>query len=319
MNFKQIDIYTNSEAVYLLTIQISELGINGFQIHDKADFDEFLENKDGNWDYYDETMLGLKDTETHITAYLPDDSQGEEMLAALKGVLDELRRQDELYGDLRMEIDSVREEDWANNWKQYYKPFTVGSKLIVKPTWEDVADTQGRKILEIDPASTFGTGQHHTTRLVMEQLEGIVKEGDKLLDLGCGSGILSIAALLLGAESAVMVDVFQNAVNTAAQNVEQNHFTKDSYKIFCGNITDDEQLRNEIGTGFDIITANIVADVIVSMSPYFRGFLKPEGTLVVSGIITERLDEVKAALTENDIKIVSITEKEDWNAIVCRM
>lgn len=318
MNFKQIDIYTNSEAVYLLTIQISELGINGFQIHDKADFDEFLENKDGNWDYYDDTMLGLKDVQTHITAYLPDDAQGEEMFIALKGVLDELRLNSELYGDLRMEIDSVCEEDWANNWKQYYKPFTVGSRLIVKPTWEEVEDKGDRKILEIDPASTFGTGQHHTTRLVMERLEEIVKEGDRLLDLGCGSGILSIAALLLGARSVAMVDVFQNAVNTAAQNVEQNNFTKESYKTFCGNISDDEALRNEIGTGYDVITANIVADVIISMSPYFRGFLRPGGTLVVSGIITERLDEVKRALSENDIKIESITEKEDWNAIVCK-
>lgn len=321
MNFKQIDIYTTSEAVYLLTMRVSEIGINGFEIHDSADFEEFLENKDMNWDYVDDDLMGLKNVETHITAYLPEDEQGSEMLTALRGVLKEIKEQDaeNLYGDLRMEIDSVREEDWANNWKQYYKPFKVGEKLLIKPTWEDVTDAEGRRILEIDPASTFGTGQHHTTRLVMEQLEGVVKPGDKILDLGCGSGILSIAALLLGARSATMVDVFQNAVKTAGENVEQNHFTAEQYKTYCGNIIDDEALRQEIGTGYDIITANIVADIIIGMSPLFRGFLKPEGTLIVSGIITERLEEVLAALKAAEIKVEGITEKEGWNAILCKM
>ena len=321
MNFKQIDIYTTSEAVYLLTMRVSEIGINGFEIHDSADFEEFLENKDMNWDYVDDDLMGLKNVETHITAYLPEDEQGAEMLTALQGVLKEIKEQDaeNLYGDLRMEIDSVSEEDWANNWKQYYKPFKVGEKLLIKPTWEDVTDTEGRRVLEIDPASTFGTGQHHTTRLVMEQLEGVVKQGDKILDLGCGSGILSIAALLLGAQSATMVDVFQNAVKTAGENVEQNHFTAEQYKTYCGNIIDDEALRQEIGTGYDIITANIVADIIIGMSPLFRGFLKPDGTLIVSGIITERLDEVLAALKTAEIKVEGITEKEGWNAILCKM
>lgn len=321
MNFKQIDIYTTSEAVYLLTMRVSEIGINGFEIHDSADFEEFLENKDMNWDYVDDDLMGLKNVETHITAYLPEDEQGAEMLTALRGVLKEIKEQDaeNLYGDLRMEIDSVREEDWANNWKQYYKPFKVGEKLLIKPTWENVTDTGGRKILEIDPASTFGTGQHHTTRLVMEQLENVVKQGDKILDLGCGSGILSIAALLLGAQSATMVDVFQNAVKTAGENVEQNNFTSERYKTYCGNIIDDEALRQEIGTGYDVITANIVADIIIGMSPLFRGFLKPEGTLIVSGIITERLDEVLAALKAAEIKVGQITEKEGWNAILCKM
>ena len=137
MNFKQIDIYTTSEAVYLLTMRVSEIGINGFEIHDSADFEEFLENKDMNWDYVDDDLMGLKNVETHITAYLPEDEQGSEMLTALRGVLKEIKEQDaeNLYGDLRMEIDSVREEDWANNWKQYYKPFKVGEKLLIKPTW----------------------------------------------------------------------------------------------------------------------------------------------------------------------------------------
>lgn len=241
------------------------------------------------------------------------------MLSALSGTLDELKAndKDDFYGSLDVEIDCVREEDWANNWKQYYKPFTVGEKLIVKPSWEDVSNTDGRKILEIDPASSFGTGQHHTTRLVMELLEKQIHEGDRMLDLGTGSGILSIAGLLLGAKQAVMVDIFENSVRTAKENTEKNGFGSDMVSAYVGNISDDEPLREKIGAGFDIITANIVADVIISMSPYFSGFLKKNGKLIVSGIITERLDEVLSALKENNIGVESISEKEGWNAILC--
>ena len=319
MDFQKIDIYTESEAIYPLTSMLSELGITGFEIHDSADFEDFLENKEMNWDYVDDSLMNLKNVKTHITLYLQQNEQGAEMFTALKGVLAEIKSgdTDNFYGDLNIETDKVNEEDWANNWKQYYKPFTVGEKLIIKPTWEYVEDTGGRKILEIDPASSFGTGQHHTTRLVMELLEQQISGGERVLDLGCGSGILSIAALLLGAETVTMTDVFQNAVTTASENVEQNGFDKSRYTAFCGNITDDPDLRFRIGNGYDIITANIVADVIISMSPFFRGFLKENGTLIVSGIITERLDEVKTALQENKITIKSITEKEDWNALLC--
>ena len=319
MNFMQIDVYTKSEAVNVLVVQLSELGINGFTIHDSADFEEFLENKDMNWDYVDDDLMGLKTVPTHITLYLQDNEQGMETLSCLKGVLAELKAQNgDFYGSLDMEIDNVKEEDWANNWKQYYKPFTVGEKLIIKPSCEDVADTEGRKILEIDPASTFGTGQHHTTRLVMERLEGVLDEGDRVLDLGCGSGILSIAAMLLGADSVTMVDIFRNAAETSAENMEKNGFTSDKYKAYCGNIMDDEPLRAEIGTGYNVVVANIVADVIIGMSGLFRSFMAEGATLIVSGIITERLDEVLCALRENGFTVVSATEKEGWNAIVLK-
>ncbi len=319
MQFRQVDIYTESAAVQILTMRLSELGFNGFVIHDAADFEEFLENKEYNWDYVDDSLMGLKDVKTHITCYVQDNEQGAEMLSALKGTLDELKANDtdNFYGSLEVKLDCVREEDWANNWKQYYKPFTVGEKLIIKPSWEDVSDTCGRKILEIDPASSFGTGQHHTTRLVMELLENEINDGDRLLDLGTGSGILSIAALLLGAKSAVMVDIFENSVKTALENTAKNGFGADRATAFVGNISDDAALREKIGTGYDIITANIVADVIISMSPYFTGFLKKGGKLIISGIITERLNEVYAALKENNIRVATTNEKEGWNAILC--
>lgn len=321
MEFKKIDVYTKSEAVYPLTMQLSELGINGFEIHDSADFEDFMENKEMNWDYVDDDLMNLKNVRTHITLYLQENVQGAEMFAALKGALKDIkdRDQDDFYGSLDIETGSIKEEDWANNWKQYYKPFNVGNKLMIKPTWETVEDSGGRKILEIDPASSFGTGQHHTTKLVMEALETVIGGGEKLLDLGCGSGILSIAALLLGAEKAVMTDIFLNAVNTASENIEQNGFDKTRYEAFCGNIADDKALREKIGTGYDLITANIVADVIIKMCPFFRGFLKEKGIVIISGIITERMDEVKEALAKENITVEKITEEEGWNAILCRV
>lgn len=319
MNFMQIDVYTESEAVNILVVRLSELGINGFTIHDSADFEEFLENKDMNWDYVDDELMGLKTVPTHITLYLQDNEQGLETLAELKGVLSELKAENgDFYGSLSLEINNVKEEDWANNWKQYYKPFTVGEKLIIKPSWEEVSDIGERKILEIDPASTFGTGQHHTTRLVMEELEKIVKEGDEVLDLGCGSGILSIAAMLLGAEKAVMIDIFKNAADTAAENMEKNGFSAEKYRSYCGNIIEDEPLRKELGTGYKVVVANIVADVIIAMSGLFGGFMAKDGTLIVSGIITERLDEVKSALKENGFNIIRTSEQEGWNVIVLK-
>lgn len=316
----QIDVYTKSEAVDVLVMRLSELGITGFVIHDSADFDEFLENKDANWDYVDDELMGLKTVPTHITLYLQDNPQGLETLTELKGALADFKAESpDFYGSLEIKIDNVKEEDWANNWKQYYKPFNVGEKLIIKPSWENVENTGGRKILEIDPASTFGTGQHHTTKLVMERLEKIVNEGDRVLDLGCGSGILSIAALLFGAESAVMVDIFENAVKTAGENVEKNGFDKNRYMAYCGNVIEDSALRERIGGGYNVIAANIVADVIIAMSGLFGGFLAKDGTLIVSGIITERLPEVLTALEGNGFKVVSLSEEEGWNAIVLEL
>ncbi|MCM1166367.1 MAG: 50S ribosomal protein L11 methyltransferase [Lachnospiraceae bacterium] len=315
-SFIQIDIYTSSQAIDGITGALTEYGINGFIIRDSADFEDFLADKNANWDYVDDELMGLKTVEPHITLYVHENAQGHETLAAIRGLVESYKanNSDGYYGNIRLALANVREEDWANNWKKYYKPFRVGKSLVIKPSWEDVEPNDGDKILEIDPASTFGTGQHHTTKMVMETLEDTIKGGERVLDLGCGSGILSIAALLLGAESAAICDIFENAVKTASENLEKNDFA--SFKAYCGNIIEDEKLRESIGGGYDVVCANIVADVIIAMSPLFKGFIKDGGRLIVSGVIDERLGEVKTALSENGWKEISSKTEEGWNCVL---
>ena len=319
-NFIQIDIYTSSQAIDGITGALTDYGITGFIISDSADFESFLADKDANWDYVDDELMGLKNVEPHITLYVHDNAQGAEMAAAIRSLVEEYKanNSDDYYGNIRMEYANVKEEDWANNWKKYYKPFRVGRSLVVKPSWEDVTAEEGDKILEIDPASTFGTGQHHTTKLVMETLENVIRGGERVLDLGCGSGILSIASMLFGASEITMCDIFENAVKTTSENVEKNNITADKYRAFCGNVIEDKELCDKIGTGYDVVCANIVADVIIGMSGLFGGFMKPDASLIVSGIIDERLDEVMSSLSENGFKAVSTENEEGWNCILLK-
>ena len=317
-NFYQVDIYTSSEAIDGITGALQDYGVTGFIIKDGADFEDFLADKNANWDYVDDSLMALKNAEPCITVYVHENAQGRETLEAIRALVEGYmaKNSDGFYGNIRLELANVKEEDWANNWKQYYKPFRVGKSLVIKPSWEQVEPKAGDKILEIDPASTFGTGQHHTTKMVMETLETVIKGGERVLDLGCGSGILSIAALLLGANDVTICDIFENAVKTASENIEKNHFIAEKYRAFCGDIISNSALRGEIGGGFNVICANIVADVIIGMSGLFADFLAEGGVLIVSGIIDERLDEVLEALSENGWKKVSALNEEGWNCVL---
>ncbi|WP_295086039.1 50S ribosomal protein L11 methyltransferase [Ruminococcus sp.] len=317
MEWTEVNIYTTTEGIELLCSKLGDIGIKGFSIKDAEDFKEFLENKNGQWDYIDDDLMGLSECETCITVYIPTNGQGAEMLIAIKSMLAEMKAADTegIYGRLEAEMSNIREEDWANNWKQYFKPFKVGEKLVIKPSWEEYDNSDGRIILEIDPASSFGTGKHHTTRLCLEVLEKYLTKGEKLLDMGCGSGILSIGAMLLGAGSAVAVDIEENAAATAKENAIKNHISDDKYKTYFGNILTDEKLADEIDDKYDIIAANIVADVLIAMKDSFRRYLRSGGILIVSGIIEERMDEVIDVLLAAGFKEPEPEVREGWAAV----
>ena len=317
MEWTEVNIYTTTLAIDLLCSKLEDIGIKGFAIRDAEDFNEFLQNKNGQWDYIDDDLMGLSQCETCITVYLPDNNQGKDMLLAIRSMLTELKANDtdNSYGRLVAELSSIREEDWANNWKKYFKPIEIGEKLIIKPSWENCSNDDNRKILEIDPASSFGTGQHHTTRLCLELLEKSLNQGDRVLDMGCGSGILSIGAMLLGAENAVAVDIEENASVTAMENALKNNIPKEKYTTYFGNILTDSKLADKIDSKYDIIVANIVADVLIAMKDYFVRYIKNNGILIVSGIITERMDEVINAISSVGFEMLEVNTKEGWAAV----
>lgn len=317
MEWTELNIYTTTEGIEIVCSKLMDIGIKGFSIKDAEDFKEFLENKNGQWDYIDDDLMGLSECETCITVYLPKNEQGADMLVNIKAMLKELKNSDteNIYGRLETDFSSIHEEDWANNWKKYFKPVKIGEKLLIKPSWEEYDDNDNRIILEIDPASSFGTGQHHTTRLCLELLEKCINKGDKILDMGCGSGILSIGALLLGAENAVAVDIEENAAVTALENAQKNNIPESKYHTYFGNVLTDEKFAAKIEAEYDIITANIVADVLIAMKDYFRHCLKDNGIIIISGIIEERADEVISAFEETGFTKQSVNIREGWAAV----
>ncbi len=322
MDWIKARIYTTTDGIDAVTGSLLQIGINGFEIEDANDFNDFLKDTTIHWDYIDENLMKLSSCETCVIIYLPQNEQGAEQLSLTRNELLRLRSidTDNRFGRLEIELDNVKEEDWANNWKQYFKPFTVGEKFLIKPTWESIDDNfKDKKVLQIDPGSSFGTGQHHTTQLCIEFLENIVTDGCKVLDMGCGSGILSIAAIMLGAQDVLGIDIDQNSIKIAKENAEVNGILDDKFTVICGNVIDDVVLREKVlSQKYDVIAANIVADVIIAMKDLFKACLKPGGVLVTSGIIDVRSDDVKNALLDAGFEIVDKKEKKDWVAFLCK-
>ena len=319
MDWRKVIIYTTTEGIEAVSALLLEAGINGFCVEDSNDFKEFLESATPNWDYVDESLEYLNDCETNISFYLADNEQGKSQYDEIAAALVKLKVFDKAneYGRLTTEVECVNEDDWANNWKQYFKPLKVGEKLLIKPTWEslDGIELEDRTILEIDPSASFGTGTHYTTKLCLELLEGEIKGGETVLDMGCGSGILGIAAMLLGAKCVTSVDIDENSVRIAGENFAQNKISKEDLKFFCGNVLSDEKLGNDISSEkYDIVTANIVADVIIAMGSLLKKCVKDEGRLILSGIIDERMEDVEKMISEQGMHIEKRAFDGGWAA-----
>lgn len=319
MDWIKTTVTTTAEGIDPVSGRLLELGINGIEISDKDDFIEFLENNRKYWDYVDEELEKLKYADTKITFYLSCGAAGIEQLNAVKASLAELKALDAdgVYGSLEISTDNVKDEDWSEIWKQYFHPIPVGKKILICPAWETPKNTDGRTVFTVNPGLSFGTGSHPSTRFCLEEIEENLKPGDSMLDLGCGSGILSVTALLLGASSAVAVDIDSNATDVAHSNLKLNKLTDENYKTYTGDITSDKELRDKLGT-HNLVVANIVADVIIAIAPYVRGFMNSGATFICSGIILERLDEVKAALTKNGLNITKVKCDDDWAAITAK-
>ena len=324
MEWLEVHIDTNHAGLEPLEIFLSANGVDGVVIDDEQDFQSFLENNHQYWDYVDEDLEKAMKGKSRITFYLPADGDGFAQLARLRTALQGFRAAHAgKCGTLLMTLENLQDADWENNWKQYYKPMEIGERLLVIPEWEQEAVKEqakyaGKVPLILEPGLTFGTGSHATTRLCLTALEETIQGGETVLDLGCGSGILSIAALRLGAASAKAVDIDDKCLTVAYENAALNGIGKDRYTVLVGDVLSDRALRETLGGGYDVVAANIVADVIIGLAPTVRQFLKPGGLFLCSGIIDTRAEEVADALRQNGWIIESTRSGEGWFSYSCR-
>ena len=284
---------------------LAELGVGGMSIENERDFHDFLENNRACWDYVDEALEESFSGVSRVKFWLSCDAEGEKVLAAVRAA------------GYSVETRVIADEDWENNWKQYYKPLPIGEKLVVVPAWEE-QPADGRVALRLDPGLIFGTGSHATTRLCLQALEQHIHGGEKVLDLGCGSGILSIAALLLGAKDAFACDIDDKCVGVAYENAALNGVGKEHYTVRAGDVLSDKRLQKEFGGDYDVIVANIVADVIIALAPQVGKLLKKGGIFLCSGIIDDRADEVREKLVEAGWTIEETRSSEGWFSYLCR-
>ena len=317
MQWLELKVDTTPAGIDPVSELVENLGITGLVIDDEGDFHDFLENNRQYWDYVDEDLLEQKRGVCRITFYVSADDEGWDMVAKTRIALAELKKQRDDCGSLLLTMANMDDADWENNWKQFYKPMEIGERLIVIPEWES-AKTHGRIPLILNPGLTFGTGSHASTQLCLAGVEAHTTAGCSVLDLGCGSGILSIAALVLGAEHAFACDIDEKCVDVAYENAALNGIGRDRYTVRWGDVLSDRQLQKEMGDKYDIIVANIVSDVIIGLAPQVRPFLKEGGLFLTSGIIDTRAEEVAEKLRQNGWEIVEERSSEGWFSFLCK-
>lgn len=310
MEYTELTVSTTTGGADAVSALLMRLGATGTQIIDRNDLPD-PDQPGRNWELMDRALLDEAPEDVRVKAWFSAEDAGR-VLEALRLELERMRAQDpgHAFGALTLSVGSIREEDWANNWKQYFKPFRVGQRMVVKPTWEDWDAAPDDLIIEIDPGMAFGTGTHETTALCIELIEKYYTAG-RLLDIGTGSGILAIAAALLGAKDVYAIDIDEDAVRVAKENVNQNGLS-DRILVEKGDL-----LKGVRGT-YEFAVANILAPVICMLAAPLLAYLAPGGTFVCSGIIREMRDDVYAALTKAGYEILEERSRGDWYAFAAR-
>lgn len=316
MKWSKFTLTTTTAAVDLVSSLLDEIGIEGIEIEDHVPLTE-AETKGMFIDILPD--MGPDDGVAKVSFYLEDLSEIDRIMKEIQEGLDELSRFVDL-GERTITSSQTEDKDWINNWKQYFKPFTVDD-ILIKPTWEAIPDSDRDKLLiQIDPGTAFGTGQHETTQLCIRQLKKYVKPGARVLDVGTGSGILGITALKLGASQVLGTDLDDNAIAAVGENLEANHIESSSFQVVQGNIIDDEKVQALAGRGcYDIAAANILAPVIILLQREIPIHLKKGGIFITSGIIDTKEEAVRQALEDNgELEIVETTRQGEWVSITAR-
>ena len=320
MDWIELRIDTASAGIELLETALTLNGFDSFISDDAEEFQTFLETNRDYWDIVDESLSQQMAGLSRVRLYLEDGPAAPEEIARLQALMDELHAAypDAELGSLAITRENVRQEDWENNWKQYYVPIPIGEKLLVVPKWMEPED-DGRIPVRLDPGMIFGTGAHASTQMCMRRLETLIRGGEQVLDLGSGSGILSITALLLGAGHATGVDVDPKAEDIARENAAINGIYEDRFTAVTGNVvTGQDKLSALFSKRYDVVCLNIFADVIVAMAPVLPQFMDERSVLICSGVLNTRLPEVQAAMDSARLEILELSEENDWCCFTAR-
>ncbi|MCI5936591.1 MAG: 50S ribosomal protein L11 methyltransferase [Eubacterium sp.] len=316
MKWIRFTIDTHTEAVDLLSYELDAIGVEGIEIEDKLPLSE-EDKKKMFVDILPDPVDNDGTAKVHF--YMePDQCDPEKVMLQVQDILQDIKQYCNI-GKGTITLSETEDKDWINNWKTFFKPFRAAENIVIKPTWEEYTKENDDDVLiEIDPGIAFGTGSHETTKLCIQALDQYVKKGDSVLDVGCGSGILSIAALKLGASHATAIDIDEVAVKVAGENMEVNHIPTTDYTLYAGDLISDDALKEQAGIGHDIVVANILADVIIPLTSVIRPHIKKDGLYITSGIINTKEDEVKAALQENGFEILAIEHMKEWCCFIAK-
>lgn len=316
MNYYEVKIFTSSQGIDAVSSVLTMLGHETFMIEDSSVVEELLKKENSyDWDYVDESVIAQQKEESRITLYLEPDETAESSIAAIKSAISMLKEQDPngVFGRLEVTDTYESDDEWKDKWKEFFKPSKMTDNIVIKPTWEEYEPAEGEMVIEIDPGMAFGTGTHATTRMCVKHLEKyITSENDKVLDLGCGSGILSIAAALLGSKNVYGVDIDPNAVAASAENVEMNGLS-DVIEIAYGDVTEG------LGMKADIIAANLMADLIIMLAPDIAKHLEGKKIFISSGILEEKLEDVLKAIKGSGFEIIEVLHEDEWCAVAAKL